>query len=126
MSRRGIWTAAALGLLGLVACGGTREVVRGDGLDVATLPPAIQADYLVFADRCSKCHALSRPLGSGIVDDAFWVRYVEKMRRQPASGIAPEDAPPILRFLHYYSTEQQRQRPGGALPRPPADVARER
>ncbi len=61
-----------------------------------------------LARRCSKCHSLSRPLGSGITDDAVWIAYVDKMRRQPGSGISPQDAGPILRFLHYYSSEQRR------------------
>jgi mono/diheme cytochrome c family protein len=91
-----------------LACTGSTSVVRSDGLDAAALPEAQRADYAVFANRCSKCHALSRPLSSGIVDDAFWVRYVERMRLQPASGISPEDVAPILRFLHRYSEEQRR------------------
>jgi hypothetical protein len=33
----------------------------------------------------------------------MWVDYVERMRRQPGSGISRADAKPILRFLHYYS-----------------------
>jgi hypothetical protein len=78
----------------------------GDGLDVATLPPDVQGDYAIFAQRCSKCHSLSRPLQSGITEDAFWVAYVAKMRRQPSSGISRADATPILRFLHYYSAKQ--------------------
>lgn len=79
-----------------------------DGLDVAQLPEAVRPDYALFARRCSKCHSLARPLGSGITDDAVWIAYVDKMRRQPGSGISPQDAPPILRFLHYYSSEQRR------------------
>jgi mono/diheme cytochrome c family protein len=74
-----------------------------DGLDAAQLPAAIRPDYAVFARRCSKCHQLARPLGSGIHDDALWVDYVERMRRQPGSGISRADTVPILRFLHYYS-----------------------
>ena len=74
-----------------------------DGLDAAQLPADIRPDYAVFARRCSKCHQLARPLGSGIHDDALWVDYVERMRRQPGSGISPADTKPILRFLHYYS-----------------------
>jgi hypothetical protein len=94
----------AAALLSLAACPAVQvEAVPG-------LPPELRADYAVFADRCSKCHSLSRPLDSGIVDDAFWVRYVERMRRQPASGIAPEDTPAILRFLHFYSAEQRRRK----------------
>jgi len=101
---------AALAALALAACTGRAAFVRGDGVDAATLPLELRADYAVFADRCSKCHALSRPLSSGIVDDAFWVRYVERMRLQPASGISPEDVAPILRFLHHYAEEQRRQK----------------
>jgi hypothetical protein len=79
-----------------------------EGLDVAQLPEAVRPDYQLFARRCSKCHSLARPLGSGITDDAVWIAYVNRMRRQPGSGISPQDATPILRFLHYYSSEQRR------------------
>src|SRR4029078_5757453 len=58
-----------------------------DGLDAARLPAEVQPDYVVFARRCSKCHQLARPLNSGIHDDAMWADYVERMRRQPGSGI---------------------------------------
>ena len=75
-----------------------------DGLDTAQLPAPVRADYAVFARRCSKCHQLARPLDSGIHDDAHWADYVERMRRQPGSGISRADTAPILRFLHYYST----------------------
>jgi hypothetical protein len=74
-----------------------------DGLEVATLPVDVRPDYALFARRCSKCHQLARPLQSGIHDDAMWADYVERMRRQPGSGISPADTGPILRFLHYYS-----------------------
>lgn len=95
--------AAACALAGpLVACPGG----SGDGMNVAAMPPPLQADYAVFAQKCSKCHSLSRPLESGITDDDFWVLYVERMRRQPASGIALSDEPAILRFLHYYSQDK--------------------
>ena len=84
-----------------------------EGLPVATLPEEVRADYEVFAQRCSKCHSLSRPLQSGITDDGFWKEYVERMRRQAGSGISPGDEEPILRFLHYYSLEEKRRRGGG-------------
>ena len=73
------------------------------GLDVRRLPVEVRADYAVFARRCSKCHPLERALNSGIQDDAHWVDYVRRMRRQPGSGITADDVPPILRFLHYHS-----------------------
>ena len=100
-------------------------------IDPQSLPEDVRADYAVFAQRCSKCHALSRPLNSGIVDDDYWAMYVARMRRQPASGISLEDSRVILRFLHYYSLEQRRKKERArqddlALPTPsppPADAA---
>ena len=95
----------ALAVLVLAACAST---ANREGLDVAQLPVEVRADYDLFARRCSKCHALARALNSGIHDDAMWIAYVNRMRRQPGSGISPQDTEPILRFLHYYSLEQQR------------------
>ncbi len=83
---------------------------RAEGIDPATLPPDVQSDYVLFAQKCSKCHSLARPLSSGIDDDAYWQMYVTRMRRQPGSGISVEDTVPILRFLHFYSMEQKRKK----------------
>jgi hypothetical protein len=99
-----------LGALCTVALAQTACPSRGPEAVVPdALPPQVRDDYEVFADRCSKCHALSRPLNSGIVSDEHWAMYVGRMRRQPGSGISPEDADVILRFLHYYSLEQTRK-----------------
>lgn len=100
--------AAGLGFALALACAGH----QGDGLDPRSLPPGVGKDYELFAARCSKCHSLARPLGSGITDDAYWAKYVERMRRQPGSGISPADTTAILRFLHYYSQEQLARRGG--------------
>ncbi len=88
----------------LAACG-----PRTEGLDRSKLPEDVRADYDVFARRCSKCHSLARPLQSGITDDEQWVNYVRRMRRQPGSGISPEDETVILRFLKYYAAELRKQ-----------------
>jgi hypothetical protein len=85
--------------LALVACG-PRHV---DALDPASLPENIRADYAVFASRCSKCHALARPLNAGITDDEQWRLYVNRMRRQPGSGITMDDQVAVLRFLEHYA-----------------------
>lgn len=106
-------TAGRLSLLCLALAGVGCHTGSGEGLDVSAMPANVRADYRVFAQRCSKCHALARPLESGITDDAYWAEYVERMRRQPGSGISPADVTPILRFLHYYSADQQRRRPVG-------------
>jgi mono/diheme cytochrome c family protein len=84
-----------------------------EGLAETELPAEVRADYEVFAQRCSKCHSLARPLRSGITDDGFWKEYVERMRRQASSGISPSDVEPILRFLHYYSLEDRRKHGDG-------------
>jgi hypothetical protein len=100
--------ALAAGALALSACPSPDS--RSETIDPATLPQDVRADYDVFAQRCSKCHSLARPLNSGIVDDDYWAMYVARMRRQPASGISVEDSRVILRFLHYYSLEQIRKK----------------
>ena len=104
------WIAGvALVLLGafVASCGGESSARRTDSLDPSTMPEGIRADYQVFADRCSKCHSLSRPLGSGIDTDEHWQMCVERMRRHPGSGISKEDTVVILRFLHYFVVQQK-------------------
>jgi hypothetical protein len=105
--RRRSWMLALCSVLAL-SCGASSE-----GLDVAKLPPSVQPDYQVFAQRCSKCHSLARPLESGITDDEFWRQYCERMRKQPASGITKDDEVIILRFLHYYSVQTKKKHEGG-------------
>ena len=90
---------------------------RGEGLDTSKMPENIRADYALFANRCSKCHSLARPLTSNITDDEQWVLYVNRMRRQPGSGISRTDQEGILRFLKYYAVELRRtqaEKNGGA------------
>ena len=106
--------------LALVACPGSRT----EGLDPSKLPDVVRDDYAVFARKCSKCHSLARPLSANITDDEQWIMYVNRMRRQPGSGISPEDHVHILRFLRWYAADlrrQQAEKRGGA-PLPPAAV----
>lgn len=84
-----------------------------EGLDPSTVPSEVRADYAVFAQRCSKCHSLARPLESGITNDDYWALYVAKMRRMPSSGIGSEDETAILRFLKWYSAEQRKKKKAG-------------
>jgi len=102
-------TLAALGA-GAWLAGCAASLGRGEGLDADKLPPEVRPDYALFAQRCSKCHSLARPLQSGIDDDDFWRRYVARMRQQPGSGISEEDGSVILRFLHYFSVEQRKKK----------------
>ncbi len=96
-----------VGVVALASCG---PMHGADDVDTAKMPASLRGDYAIFAQRCSKCHSLARPLTSGIDDDEYWRRYVERMRRQPSSGISPDDEPPILRFLHYFSEEQKKKK----------------
>jgi hypothetical protein len=97
-----------LGLaLALTACGGGPLAAHTDGLDPRVIPAAVQVDYGLFSDRCSKCHSLARALNSGIDSNEYWDIYVERMRRQPGSGISIEDTHGILRFLYYYAAVQR-------------------
>lgn len=98
-------TLFAAALVLVAACGS-----RTEGLDRAKLPEDVRADYDVFARKCSKCHSLARPLQSGITDDEQWVNYVRRMRRQPGSGISPEDETVILRFLKFYAAELRKEK----------------
>jgi hypothetical protein len=100
-----------------VACGAVASCSSSrseGGIEAASLPPDVRSDYAMFARRCSKCHSLARPLSAGITDDEFWREYVERMRRQPASGITRSDEEPILRFLHYWSHKERAPHDGGA------------
>lgn len=102
---------AVFSALGTNACSGPSRIIgQGEGVNQASLPENMQADYALFAQRCSKCHSLSRTFNSGDNDDIFWARYVARMRRQPGSGIAPSEEAPILRFLHYYSEQVRADR----------------
>jgi hypothetical protein len=104
MMLRPLVAAAAAALVTVTAS----ACQRGEGLDPSKMPSSIRADYELFANRCSKCHSLARPLTSNITDDERWVLYVNRMRRQPGSGISRTDQDGILRFLKYYAADLRR------------------
>lgn len=98
------FVAILAGLLVSTATGCTRR----EGLDPSTMPENVRGDYAFFARKCSKCHSLARPLSANITDDEQWALYVNRMRRQPASGISPNDQEHILRFLRFYAADLRR------------------
>ena len=93
-----------------IGCATTTSNRTGDQLDVSQYPPDIQDAYKVFAVRCSRCHTLARPLNARIRDPQQWVRYVQRMRLNPASGINAKNGEIILRFLLYYMHEKEKAR----------------
>ena len=99
-------------LLALVFAGCIGSVGRRGGLEPeaqAKLPEAVRESYELFAQKCSRCHTLSRPLGAFITDPSHWRQYVTRMRRQPGSGISERDGERILVFLEYYAKEKGRE-----------------
>ena len=99
------WTILATLLALMIGCVTGRSARRGGLSDeeVAALPATVGDAYELFAQKCSRCHTLARPLSADIDDDAHWERYVGRMRRQAGSGISADDAKKILHFLKYYS-----------------------
>ena len=107
---RGIGAAlAAAGVCIAISCATTTNRV-GDTLDTSQYPPDIRDAYKVFAVRCSRCHTLARPLNARINDPQQWVRYVQRMRLNPSSGINAKNGEIILRFLLYYMHQRQKER----------------
>jgi hypothetical protein len=109
--------AAALTVVGVsvtiaISCATTTSNRIGDSLDTTQYPPDIRDAYKVFATRCSRCHTLARPLNARINDPQQWVRYVQRMRLNPASGINAKNGEIILRFLLYYMHQRQKERGG--------------
>lgn len=68
-----------------------------------------QAAFEIFAKRCTKCHAMSRPIAAlntgitpvsgGDFNKKGIKKYVVKMMRKPNSGIDRKDAKTIIKFL---------------------------
>lgn len=120
MNMRAVGAMLLLALAGSASCR-----ARTEGLDTATIPDDLRTDYQRFSTKCSKCHSLARPLTSNITDDEQWVMYVNRMRRQPGSGISYEDQAHILRFLKWYAADLRRiaeEKRSGGKPAPSASV----
>lgn len=75
-----------------------------ESIDVSSYPEEMQANYEIFATRCSKCHTLSRPINSDYALPDEWSRYVKRMMRKPGSGINPKEGKKIYEFLAYDSS----------------------
>ncbi len=98
-------------------------------VDVSKYPNEIQADYKIFARRCSQCHSLSRPLNSQFlqltpdeqktakdkepdlfkdnkiweISESVWTDYVKKMQSKPGAIIRASEFDKIVTFLVYDS-----------------------
>ena len=77
-------------------------------IDVSAYPAEYQALYPLFAQKCSKCHTLARPINSSMTGDE-WRGYVTRMSGKPGSGINPKNSDDIFRFLSYDSRVRARR-----------------
>ncbi len=77
-------------------------------VDVAGYPAGIKSNYAVFRQKCSLCHALSRPINCDFALPDEWSRYVKRMMYKPGSGINPADAKKIYSFLAYDSSVRKK------------------
>jgi len=87
--------------------------IVGEGKDQTLAPgqfSGAQAEqFALFKTRCTKCHAMSRPITAlttgrtpisrGSFEAEGIKEYVVKMMRKPNSGVTREDAKEIIQFL---------------------------
>lgn len=105
---------AVLLLAGVALANGQLKVVgEGDKQELAVdqFAPAQREAYTTFKARCTKCHAMARPIAAlqtgvtPISSDEFEKKgikkYVVKMMRKPNSGISKKDAKAIVGFLQH-------------------------
>jgi hypothetical protein len=77
-------------------------------INVSTYPAAAQQDYAVFAQKCSQCHKLSRPINSDFALPDEWSRYVHRMMSKPGSGVDSSSGLKIYDFLVYDSSVRKK------------------
>lgn len=96
--------ALCIGLL-LAAGSGVRvHSQAGASLDVSGYPPEQQQRYKLCAEKCSRCHDLSRPLVARY-NEAGWRQLVVRMARKPGAGINRREQQQIAEFLVFYGQQ---------------------
>lgn len=79
-----------------------------DSIDVSKYPKDKQEAYKTFAEKCSKCHTLARPINSEYVLPEEWTDYVDKMRHKKRSGIDDDAQKAVTDFLIYDSSVRKK------------------
>lgn len=74
-----------------------------DTIEISSYPPKMQRAYVLFSQKCSRCHTLARPINSQWATAVFWEHYVKRMWRKPGSGINGAEAKQMWEFLVYDS-----------------------
>lgn len=78
-------------------------------INVSSYPESLQDYYQVFAQKCSQCHKLSRPINSDYVLPEQWSQYIKRMMYKPGSNIGRADAKKIYEFLVYDSNVRKKK-----------------
>jgi len=78
-------------------------------IDVSKYPVGIRKNYEVFQQKCTLCHALSRPVNCDFVLPSEWSRYVKRMMHKPGSMITENSAKKIYEFLVYDSSVRKKE-----------------
>ena len=63
---------------------------------IKSIRPTSRKNYKVFADKCSKCHTIARPINTTMTKPE-WERYVKRMMHKPNSGISDSQGKTIYR-----------------------------
>jgi cytochrome c5 len=87
-----------------------------DTVDVSRYPAEVQQQYKVFAQKCSRCHDLSRPLTAKYSTEAQWRDMVARMARKPGAGISKKDQDTVTAFLVYHQQAKSGAAPAAAPP----------
>ncbi|HEV2136837.1 MAG TPA: hypothetical protein VGR47_21635 [Terracidiphilus sp.] len=79
-------------------------------IDVSKYPAEQQKAYKVFADKCSKCHTIARPINTTMTKEQ-WEMYVKRMMHKPNSGISGNQGKEIFEFLAYDQESRKDKNP---------------
>ena len=77
-------------------------------IDVSKYPPEMKAKYKIFADKCSKCHTIARPINCEFALEDEWERYIKRMMNKAGTLISADDGKQIYEFLVYDSKTRKK------------------
>ena len=77
-------------------------------IDVSKYPSDMKTKYKVFADKCSKCHTIARPINCEFALEDEWERYIKRMMNKAGTLISADDGKQIFEFLVYDSKTRKK------------------
>lgn len=104
-------TFAVVLLTAVASCGaGGHQMGALDALTngYAPFPSDVEDACRLAASRCTRCHSIDRVILARVESPEHWHNYVERMRRQPQSGISMDDGEVITRCLVFRSFDAER------------------